>query len=361
MAWAILLVPWLSLVWTVAVVQWTAGLPGASLEIAGYGGGALLLTYLLIGMIRWHQSIRQQIKELIGAFSQDWGARLVGPGAIGTLGVASILLWSTVLSQPDGRLHVYFLDIGQGDGIFIQTPSGKQVLIDGGSSPQTLLSELGAVMPFWDRSIDMLILSHPDSDHMNAQIEIPARFSVDTALNTAFGQQHPDSSRWQDAMKEAGVEVQLQQAGGWVDLGDGVALWTLWPPPEGFITDDMDNENSLVMKLVYGDFSLLLTGDAGRPSEEAWLQARLAVGTTVLKVGHHGSTTSTSETFLTQVNPQIAVIQSGADNRYGHPHQETLATLDGRLILRNDRHGRIHLWSDGRQMWVESEGALELH
>ncbi|MCB0084408.1 MAG: ComEC/Rec2 family competence protein, partial [Caldilineaceae bacterium] len=173
LAWLILLVPWLSLIWTVATVQWTAALPGASVDIASYEGGWLLLTYLLIGLIHWRMPLLEQLRKCLQPQANGWATRLVGSGAVGVLSVGGILIWATLLSQPDGRLHVYFLDIGQGDGIFIQTPSGRQVLIDGGASPQTLMSELGAVMPFWDRAIDLLVLTHPDGDHMNAQIEVP--------------------------------------------------------------------------------------------------------------------------------------------------------------------------------------------
>lgn len=352
LAWMILLVPWLSLIWTVAAVQWSAALPGASIDWQGYGAEWLLLTYTCIGLLYWRRDLQKCVRRIGAWLMDEWGGRLVGSGAVAGLSVGVVLLWSVALTQPDGRLHVYFLDIGQGDGILIQTPSGRQVLIDGGANPQALMRELGAVLPFWDRTLDLLILTHPDGDHMNAQIDVPSRFKVTTALNTMFGQEHPSSERWQTAMATAGVDVQLQQQGGWIDLGDGVALWTLWPPPAAFATEDMDNENSLVMKLVYGDFSVLLTGDAGRPSEEVLLQGS-SVGATVLKVGHHGSKTSTSPAFVAAVNPQLAVIQVGAENRYGHPHLETLFTLAGQLILRNDLQGRIHLWSNGHQFWMD--------
>lgn len=354
LAWAVLLVPWLSLMWTVTAVRWTATLPGASVEIQGYGLMAVLLTYGLIGGVYWRESLWTRLRGTVQQLWQTHGpTRMVGPGLIGLFSIVSILLWSIALSQPDGRLHLYFLDVGQGDGILIQTPSGRQILIDGGASPQQLMSELGAVMPFWDRSIDLLILSHPDADHMNAQVQIPSRFALSMAINTHFGQEHPAITPWLDAMNAAGVEIVLAQQGSWIDLGDGVALWGVWPPPEPFLTDDMDNENSLVYKLVYGDLSVLLTGDAGRPSERAWLESDAPIAATVLKVGHHGSTTASDPTFLATVDPAIAIVQVGADNRYGHPHAETIAALTERFVLRNDQHGRIHLWSDGRQLWMD--------
>ena len=354
----LLAVPWLSLVWTVAAVRGTAALPGASLEIVRYGIGALSLTYVLIGLWRW----RPQWGLRWGPRRLQWGVarfsvvqRLLGATTAGVLGIGCVLIWSLALTQPDGRLHVWFLDVGQGDGVLVQTPSGRQLLIDGGESPQTLFSELGAALPFWDRSLDLLLLTHPDGDHMLAQIDVPARFSVAQAVAAPTTLSHPDSERWQATMAEQGVEVLSQAAGGWIDLGDGVGLWLLWPQAAGYIGPDADNENSLVAKLVYGDFSVLLTGDAGVPSEVELLAAGAPLASTVLKVGHHGSDTSTSAAFLHAVAPSLAVIQVGAENRYGHPTTEIIERLGDVVTLRNDRHGRIHVWSDGQNMWVEAE------
>lgn len=360
-AWLLLLMPWLSLMWTVAVVQWTAALPGASLEIAGYNLGGMAFTYLLLFAIHWRDSIRQRGQQGIQWLQSHGLTRMMGPSAVGMLSIGCILVWLGALSQPDGRLHVYFLDIGQGDGILIETPSGRQVLIDGGAKPQQLFNQLGAVMPFWQRRIDIAALTNPDKDHMDAQAQTPTRFQVTTALSTLAGRANHDSDSWYKNMVTNGGEVQLHHAGGWFDLGDGVALWVLWPPPapiksaKGKQEQLVDNENSLVMKLVYGDFSVLLTGDAGLPSEMAMMAADEPVAATVLKVGHHGSKGGTSHAFIQAVDPLVAVIQCGLNNSYGHPHQEVLDRLAGRLVLRNDLQGRIHIYSDGYQMWLGTE------
>lgn len=354
-AWLVLLIPWLSLVWTVATIRWTAALPGASLDIGGYSFGALLGTYTLIFGFHWREVIQRRCRSWLDGGLAQLSTRIRGPATLGVFCVATLLVWAGYSSQPDGKLHVYFLDIGQGSGIFIQTPSGRQVLVDGGESPQLLFGELGAVMPFWDRSIDLLVLSHPDADHMDAQSEVPRRYAVDTAIHTPLSQAEADSEVWRVAMAAAEIEVALQHEGGWLDLGDGVALWVIWPPLHGIDAEDSKNENSLVLKLVYGNFSVLLTGDAGQPSEHEWLKAKELLPSTVLAVGHHGSSTSTGEAFVQAVNPTVAVIQSGADNRYGHPHQEVLEVLSGRIVLRNDVHGRVHVWSDGRLLWLETE------
>ena len=116
--------------------------------------------------------------------------------------MTTMLAWTAVAALPDGQLHLWFLDVGQGDGILIQTPSGRQVLIDGGASPEALFSELGAVMPCWDRTLDLLVLTHPDGDHMLAQAELPARYQVTAAVHTAHAAQHPDEAIWRERMAD---------------------------------------------------------------------------------------------------------------------------------------------------------------
>jgi competence protein ComEC len=351
----ILALPWLCLAWTVNVVQWTAALPGASLEIAGFGLGGLIAAYATIVVVKERSRLLRLLDRLRTWAAPDWWGRLVSPAAASGFALTTVLVWTAVGSLPDGRLHLWFLDVGQGDGILIQTPSGRQVLIDGGASPQVLFSELGAAMPFWDRTLDMLVLTHPDGDHLVALAVAPARYRVTQAMHTAHAAQHPDEALWRERMAAGNVTVAEVAQGAWLDLGDGVALWVLWPPPAGIAGEDADNENSLVMKLVYGDFSALLTGDAGIASEQLLIGQSAPLAATVLKTGHHGSRNSSSHEFIEYTAPQIAVVQVGAENDYGHPHPEVLTELAGRTVLRNDLDGRIHLWSDGRQLWVEQE------
>ena len=351
----ILALPWLCLTWTVAVVQWTAALPGASLEIAGYGLGAMLATYAAIVVVKERSRLRRLFDRLHTWAAPDWWGRLVSPAAASGLALTTVLAWTAVGALPDGRLHLWFLDVGQDDGILIQTPSGRQVLIDGGASPEALFSELGAVMPFWDRTLDLLVLTHPDGDHMLAQAEVPARYQVKQALHTAHAAQHPDETIWRSRMADGGVSVVEMAAGGWLDLGDGVGLWVLWPAAAGFAGEDADNENSLMTKLVYGDFSALLTGDAGLASEHLLVSEGAPLASTLLKVGHHGSRSGSSPAFIARVAPQLAVIQVGAENDYGHPHAEVMDELAGSTVLRNDMDGRVHVFSDGHVMWVERE------
>ena len=366
-------IPYASLWWTTMIVNWNATFQGGSVEVDAYGGGPMALTYAAILGLYWrkpiaaflsslgHRAVRFSIAEHREAAAGRQLANLavaIPPWMFGILATVAGLVWWLALTQPDGQLHIHFLDVGQGDGIFIQTPSGRQVLIDGGDDSQQLFAELGAVMPFWDRQIDQAIVTHPDWDHMGGQIDLPGRFTLGQAIISENVRLHEDTQIWLAAFDAKNVPVVGLQQGGWLDLGDGVALWTLWPPQEEELRglDENDkNERSLVLKLVYGEFSALLTGDTGRPSEERLLRGGQPVAAHVLKVGHHGSEHSSSPAFVEAVGPSVAVIQVGAENRYGHPDPAVLEILGGRLVLRNDKEGRVHIRSDGRLMWIGTE------
>ena len=366
-------IPFVSLWWTVAMVSWNAALPGASVEIGWFRGQHAAVTYAAIFALYWREPLGQFLTRLArrivpfsatgdGDNANSWQLSqflsTMPTWIFSVTALAAILLWWLAFTQPDGQLHVHFLDVGQGDGIFIQTPSGRQVLIDGGGDSQKLFAELGAVMPFWDRHIDRAFVSHPDWDHIGGQIDLPQRFKLGQAIISENARGHKDTQSWLQALNAKSVPVVGLQQGSWLDLGDGAALWTLWPPPEeqlGGWDEDDKNERSLVFKLVYGDFSVLLTGDSGHPSEELLLQAGQPLAAHVLKVGHHGSEHSSSPAFVTAVGPSVAVIQVGADNSYGHPDAEVLEILGGMLVLRNDIDGRVHIRSDGHQMWIETE------
>lgn len=351
----LLWIAWPGLFWTVQVVERTAELPFASVETAGYGMGAMIATYLLIAALLWRRQVTGWVASRLPNRRYDAQAALKSPAVMLAATLLTVLVWWGYLSMPDGRLHVYFLDVGQGDAILIESPTGRQVLIDGGSSPQALLSELGAVMPFWDRSLDMVVLTHADGDHMDAQTQALSRFDIRRAITTQKTLDSVEAAAWTQQLASADIEIAALHAGGWIDLGDGVALWALSPQSHARPSLANDNENSLVLKLVYAEFSALLTADAGLATEQEWLATGAPIQATVLKVGHHGSRTSTGSAFARAVSPQVAIIQVGADNRYGHPHPEVLASLAECPVLRNDVHGRVHIASDGRQLWVETE------
>ena len=274
---------------------------------------------------------------------------------LGVLAFLAIVAWLALRQLPDGRLHVYFLDVGQGDAILVLTPDGRQILIDGGPNPTALLSELSAVLPFWDRSLDLVVLTHPDGDHLTGLLDVLDRYQVGRVLDTSQTDAGPLAVAWREHLAKSRIPRTIAQRGTRIPLGD-VMLTVLHPsskPLTGTASDD--NNNSMVLRIDYGPTSLLLTGDAESEAEADMVKAGLPLQADLLKIAHHGSNGSTSAPFLTAVAPRVAVIQVGAENSFGHPAREVLKRLtDSRTeILRTDKNGRIDAVSDGRKLSVK--------
>jgi len=272
---------------------------------------------------------------------------------VGLMALVAAVAWMALRGLPDGRLHVYFLDVGQGDAILVAAPDGRQILVDGGPSPTALLSELGNLMPFWDRSLDLVVLTHPDGDHITGLIPLLDRYRVAQVLDTPLSNAAPESASWLAGLAQNGVPRTYAQRGMRLAVGD-LTLTVLHPGPTpltGAASDD--NNNCIVLRVDYGATCLLLTGDAEQAAEADMIAAGLPLRCDVLKVGHHGSNGATSAPFVAAVAPRVAVIQVGADNYFGHPHPDVLARLAGVEVLRTDLNGRIEVVSDGRRVWVD--------
>jgi competence protein ComEC len=284
--------------------------------------------------------------------------RLSTKALVAGLAIVVLLVWVAAFSLPDGKLHVTFLDVGQGDAIFIQTPRGQKVLVDGGPSPTTLLAALGRRMPFWDRAIDLVVLSHPHDDHVSGLIPVLKRYKVKAFLDG--GQEHltPAYTHCLELIQEKGISYQLAQLGMQIQLGEGLQMRVLHPQGELLSGTDSDvNNNSIVLRLVYGRISFLLAGDVEEEAEAVLLFSNEDLASTILKSPHHGSDTSLNLRFLEAVNPQLAVIQVGADNQFGHPDPTTLAKLEERgvMVLRTDQNGTVEVVSDGERYWIKAE------
>lgn len=267
--------------------------------------------------------------------------------------LATGLIWYAVLVEGNNKLTVAFLDVGQGDAIFIEAPNGNQVLIDGGPNG-AVLRELSKVMPFYDRSINMVIMTHPDSDHVNGLVDVLRRYKVDAFVDSGFKIENPAYKEAEDLVAAKNIKDLDLMKGYRINLDKGVYLDILSPPISAESLDD--NNGSLVARLVYGQSSFLLTGDMEQKMEGVLVsEYGKNLESDVLKVGHHGSHTSTAESFLGFVNPSYAVISVGADNRYGHPHKETLDLLNKFKvqILRTDEKGSIVFESDGQNLILD--------
>lgn len=267
---------------------------------------------------------------------------------------ASALSFIAVITraESDGLLRVYFLDVGQGDAILIQAGE-NQVLIDGGPDAK-VVQELAEVMPLGDRSIDMLVLTHPDADHINGLIEVLERYDVEYVLEN-FLERHdaPVYVKWNELKKEA--QVIQAVAGQIINVGEGVYLEILYPIDEN-TRQSKTNNNSIVAKLVYGESELILTGDIEAKVERELVVRGIDIDADLLKVPHHGSKTSTTAEFLDAVTPEAVFIQVGAGNRYGHPHPMVLRRLEERgiKVYRTDTMGRVELIMNGINYSINS-------
>jgi competence protein ComEC len=272
----------------------------------------------------------------------------------GVVALVVALVWLAVAALPDGRLHVAFLDVGQGDAIFITTPRGRQILIDGGPSATALLWGMGRHMPFWDRSLDLVVNTHPETDHLAGLPDVLKRYRVSQVVLPDVGNDTSLYAAWEAALAKEGAMLVPAQAGTRLALGDGVWIEVLHPGrvPAG----DKLNDHSVVLRITLGRVSFLLPGDIEAEVERGLAANDSPLGATVLKAPHHGSNTSSSESFLRAVDPQAAVVSAGADNRFGHPAPEVLRRYaeQGIPVLRTDELGTIEFVTDGERLWVKA-------
>jgi len=241
------------------------------------------------------------------------------------------------------------LDIGQGDALFIESPDGTQILVDAGP-PKSILRVLPKVMPFWDRSIDAIIITNPDADHIGGFADILKMYKVGAVFEPGTFNSSVTYKNLEKDFKDKNIPDILIKNGMKLDIGGGAFIEVLFPDRD--VSGMERNDGSVVVRLVYGETSILLTGDATQKTEKMILNQNTnrVLESDILKVGHHGSHTSTSKEFVEIVAPRYAFISDGKNNKYGHPHKETLETLSslGVKIFRTDLLGTILVKSDGQ-------------
>lgn len=269
---------------------------------------------------------------------------------VGLLVIGNFLVWSAVgQGMQGGVLTVAFLDVDQGDSIFIEGPTGIQVLIDGGKGKR-VLTQLGEVMPFYDHSLDVIIATHPDQDHIEGLIGVLERYNALVFIEPDLITDKPFQTSLRDLVKVNGVRELVAMAGQRIDLGGGARLEILYPDVDVSFMQADTNKASVVARLVYGSSSFLFTGDSPLAIED-YLVDKLGTGldVDVLKVGHHGSRTSSSPSFVTATSPEYAIISAGKDNSYGHPHKEVVERMAeaGAQTVNTADTGCITFTSDG--------------
>jgi competence protein ComEC len=346
-------VAWLFSAYTIRVVEVTASLPIASIELVGFSAGAMWVYYGLFAAVIARAHLRRpRLGQIRRFMTERVGAKLL----IGIPALLVILAWTAAAQMPDRHLHIHFLDVGQGDAIFIQCPTGQQILVDGGPSPSTLLSHLGSRMPFWDRSLDLVILTHPEVDHVGGLVDVPRRYEVGLALDSGQECTNATCESWRALIEERATPYRAAQAGMQITACGAVMLDILHPPAPLMSDTSSDiNNNSVVLRLQYGQFSALLTGDLMKEAEGVLLKSGQPLNSLVLKVPHHGGDTSLTMPFLEAIDPELVVISVGADNRFGHPDEVTLDKLSAVETYRTDRDGNIEVVTDGSRYWVNVE------
>lgn len=276
---------------------------------------------------------------------------------IAILFLLNIFAWQKVFDlAKNNNLKVNFLDVGQGDTIFIETPQLHQILIDGGPG-SAVLEKLQKFMPFYDRTIDVVILTHPDKDHMEGLLEVLKRYKIDYILWTGIKRSGSLYQEWLSVLAKSEkqkTKIITAKLGHEIKAGN-VIIDTLHPF-EDLIDKEFtnnDNDTGIVSRLIFGKNTFLFTADISSKAEEELISKGINLKSDVLKVAHHGSKYSSSNEFLENVMPKIAVISVGK-NSYGHPTPETLQRLEnfGIHILRTDESGDIKIISDGNNLKI---------
>ena len=284
-----------------------------------------------------------------------------------SLGLIITLVFSAIFSFPDRKLHLIFCDVGQGDAT-LAVKGSTQILIDGGPSDK-VLGCLSNHLPFWDREIEMVVVTHPEYDHLTGLVSVIERYRVKQLVSNSLVTQTGVFNQFRKEVIEREIPVYSPKAGDKIKigsleflvlfpkekLGDEI-VWRTQDDPQVLGVSNYTgnfNETTIVSLLLYGRFKALLTGDIGEKQERE-LETKQ---TEVLKVAHHGSKYSTSQDFLEKIKPDLAVISVGASNRYGHPTSEVLERLKNLdvKILRTDIDGEIEIVSDGESWYTKDQ------
>jgi competence protein ComEC len=347
---------WLFLAWTTGIIELTAKIPGASVPLGGVSVGWIVGYYAVLaavtGWLKRPADKRPGPRQVMAGMM----ARLTRRNALVAVGMAVVLILVALVQLPDGKLHVYFLDVGQGDAILIVTPAGKQILMDGGPAPSVILNQLARHMPFWDRSLDLVVATQPDVDHLAGLVAVMEHYRVGAVLTADWPDRASDPavSRWSQLIADHRVSRIVPQAGQKLILEPGVEMAVLHPDA-GAAARLKGNDASLVTRLTSGGISFLFAADVQVAGEAALIHSGRLQPSTVLKAAHHGSASSSSSEFLALTDPRIVVIQVGIGNTFGHPSPQVLERLADRHVLRTDQSGTIEIASEGTLLWIKTE------
>lgn len=351
--------------YVIGVADFFAALPLASIEMP-VGPPVLGVWYGIMAVALWLRPRRPgHSRELLVRVKAGLrktpalASRIPFKALVILLFIVMALVWTAALTVSDSKLHVYVLNVGQGDSILVRK-GNQEILIDGGPDASGVCRGLGEALPFWDRTLELVILTHPDSDHLTGLVEVLRRYRVKQVLTGPVEGNSEAFAEWRRLLGKEGIEPIRAEVGMRIVWGGGGSLTVLHPPgAPGPSSLGDSNESSVVLRLEYENFSVLLAADIGAETEGYLLRGGQELRSTVLKVAHHGSDTSTSAEFLNAVQPLVAVISVGEGNPFGHPSEAVVDRLERvtgenwLFLTRED--GTVELITDGRRLWIETE------
>ena len=284
-------------------------------------------------------------------------------------GIFALLIFSSlsflfvyqVFKFNDGNLHLIFCDVGQGDAILIRTSKGSNILIDGGPD-DSVLNCLSKHLPFWDKSLSVLLLTHPHADHLTGLISVEKRYNLMSYDTENLKNPGSGAKILQDRLALKNLSATYLKKGDRLSNKDNFSIKILWPSEEFLENSNKKQSNSsfdldlngfsIVSLLSFGNFKALLTADS--PFSVNEIVGKETGSVDILQVPHHGSKTGLSQDFIAETRPKLAIISVGKNNKYGHPSKQALNLLQNNQIkyLRTDEKGDIEIVTDGKTWWL---------
>ncbi len=332
---------WPFVTFTIVVVELLAKVPGAAISIGRFPVIALFAMYTVIFGLTWVAGREpDQRPGWWRKFAAGWLPNI----ALAALAFGALAAWNVVLNRPDGNLRVTFFDVGDGDSILIQTPSGRYALIDGGPSPNALAESLGRALPLTTRRIDLVIAASPATKSAGGLPGLFDRYTMGRVVTAGEAARTSAYREWMEGLASRSISTLSAEAGQRFDLGNGAVLTTV-----------AVSEKGATLRLDYGSASFLFpVGLEAKGATELAVSGEIAPAM-ILLAPDGGGENSISALFVDAANPRGVVIAVGAGNPAGHPREETLALFEGRAILRTDERGAITFATDGEQLWAKGE------
>ncbi|MEW6578851.1 MAG: ComEC/Rec2 family competence protein [Chloroflexota bacterium] len=348
LAWSV----WLPLAYTLAVVRRLADFSWASVNVS-VASSAVWGFYLLLFGVGWLRLMHPEDRAaLLGSLRR----RLKTGTALLAAGVVCVAVWYTALTQPDGKLHVWFLDIGHGHAVLIQSPRGAQILLDGGPNPSRLRQAVGDALPAWDRALDLVIVTQPTPSAIGALPALLAHYDAGLLATNGHAQQNSVTEALAEHLASKGIQTLTLAAGQQILTDDGLLIDVIHPRQPPILDDDPDDV-ALALRITFGQATFLVAPGLSSAAVGELLDSGEYLGSTVALLPAHGNDKANPAGFLAAVHPQVAVVMVGTGNRAGLPGTETIERLEAAnaRLYRTNRHGTVEFVTNGHTLTIYPE------